>query len=141
MLQQLDYLAYIDLYHDRIRCFHVKDAEFRPNGRVEIGGWDRNTIEVTGTKYASSKEALAAIKVDMHESAGVFESAIYKERGGRQSNGDWQKNMTNWHRNLYEGGATPEVPAGSYLLYVDEKREAASWRRCRSSVGGTRIRN
>jgi sugar phosphate isomerase/epimerase len=33
VLQQLDYLAYIDIYHERIKCFHVKDAEFRPNGR------------------------------------------------------------------------------------------------------------
>jgi sugar phosphate isomerase/epimerase len=38
VLQQLDYLAYIDLYHERIKCFHVKDAEFRPNGRVGVYG-------------------------------------------------------------------------------------------------------
>jgi sugar phosphate isomerase/epimerase len=38
VLQQLDYLAYIELYHARIRCFHVKDAEFRPNGRVGVYG-------------------------------------------------------------------------------------------------------
>ena len=33
VLQCLDYLEYIDIYHERIRAFHVKDAEFRPNGR------------------------------------------------------------------------------------------------------------
>lgn len=33
LLQGLDYLAFIDLYHDRIRAFHVKDAEFNPTGR------------------------------------------------------------------------------------------------------------
>ena len=33
VLQQLDYLAFIDLYHPRIKCFHVKDAEFRPDGK------------------------------------------------------------------------------------------------------------
>jgi sugar phosphate isomerase/epimerase len=38
VLQCLDYLEYIDLYHDRIRCFHVKDAEYRPNGRVGVYG-------------------------------------------------------------------------------------------------------
>ncbi len=38
VLQQLDYLQYIDLYHDRIKAFHVKDAEFRPNGRVGVYG-------------------------------------------------------------------------------------------------------
>ncbi|HEU4996750.1 MAG TPA: sugar phosphate isomerase/epimerase [Gemmatimonadaceae bacterium] len=38
VLQQLDYVEYIDLYHERIRCFHVKDAEFRPNGRTGVYG-------------------------------------------------------------------------------------------------------
>ena len=31
--QGLDYLEFIDLYHERIRMFHVKDAEFNPSGR------------------------------------------------------------------------------------------------------------
>ncbi len=38
LLQQLDYLQFIDLYHERIRMFHVKDAEFRPSGRVGVYG-------------------------------------------------------------------------------------------------------
>lgn len=38
VLQCLDYLAYIDIYHERIACFHVKDAEFRPNGRSGVYG-------------------------------------------------------------------------------------------------------
>ena len=38
VLQQLDYLANIDIYHDRIRMFHVKDAEFRPTGRQGVYG-------------------------------------------------------------------------------------------------------
>jgi sugar phosphate isomerase/epimerase len=33
VLQSLDYLAFIDHYHDRIKAFHVKDAEFRPDGK------------------------------------------------------------------------------------------------------------
>ena len=36
VLQGLDYLAFIDLYHDRISAFHVKDAEFRPDGRQGV---------------------------------------------------------------------------------------------------------
>jgi sugar phosphate isomerase/epimerase len=36
VLQQLDYLAFIDLYHERIRAFHVKDAEFNPTGRQGV---------------------------------------------------------------------------------------------------------
>ena len=42
VLQQLDYLHYIDLYHARIKAFHVKDAEFRPNGRVGAYGGFQN---------------------------------------------------------------------------------------------------
>jgi sugar phosphate isomerase/epimerase len=38
VLQQLDYLEFIDLYHARIKMFHVKDAEFRPTGRQGVYG-------------------------------------------------------------------------------------------------------
>ncbi|VEB06213.1 inosose isomerase [Klebsiella pneumoniae] len=37
-LQQMDYLTYIDIYHARIKAFHVKDAEFRRNGRNGVYG-------------------------------------------------------------------------------------------------------
>ncbi len=41
LLQQLDYLQFIDLYHDYICMFHVKDAEFNPTGRAGIyGGYE-----------------------------------------------------------------------------------------------------
>jgi sugar phosphate isomerase/epimerase len=36
VLQQLDYLAYIDFYHERIKMYHVKDAEFRPTGKQGV---------------------------------------------------------------------------------------------------------
>lgn len=38
VLQQLDYCHFIELYGDRITAFHVKDAEFNPNGRVGVYG-------------------------------------------------------------------------------------------------------
>lgn len=38
VLQQLDYFEFIRLYGDRIHGFHVKDAEFRPTGRVGVYG-------------------------------------------------------------------------------------------------------
>jgi len=38
VLQGMDYSAYIDHYHDRIKAFHVKDAEFRPDGRTGAYG-------------------------------------------------------------------------------------------------------
>jgi sugar phosphate isomerase/epimerase len=36
VLQHLDYLANIDVYSDRIRMFHVKDAELNPTGRQGV---------------------------------------------------------------------------------------------------------
>ena len=38
VLQQLDYLGFIDLYHERIGAFHVKDAEFNPTARQGVYG-------------------------------------------------------------------------------------------------------
>ncbi len=38
LLQSVDYLAYIDFYHERIKTFHVKDAEFRPTGKTGAYG-------------------------------------------------------------------------------------------------------
>jgi sugar phosphate isomerase/epimerase len=48
VLQQLDYLAFIDIYHDRIKAFHVKDAEFRPNGRAGVYGSYANWVDRPG---------------------------------------------------------------------------------------------
>jgi sugar phosphate isomerase/epimerase len=36
LLQQLDYLEFIDIYHSRIKALHIKDAEFRPTGRQGV---------------------------------------------------------------------------------------------------------
>jgi sugar phosphate isomerase/epimerase len=48
VLQQLDYLAFLDIYHSRVKCFHVKDAEFRPNGRVGVYGGYQNWVDRPG---------------------------------------------------------------------------------------------
>lgn len=48
VLQQLDYLAFIDLYHERIRMFHVKDAEFRPTGRAGVYGGYQDWVDRPG---------------------------------------------------------------------------------------------
>jgi sugar phosphate isomerase/epimerase len=48
ILQQLDYLSFIDIYHSRIKMFHVKDAEFRPTGRQGVYGGYQNWIDRAG---------------------------------------------------------------------------------------------
>jgi len=48
VLQQLDYLQFIDFYHDRIGMFHVKDAEFLPNGKCGVYGGYQGWAERPG---------------------------------------------------------------------------------------------
>ena len=48
VLQQLDYLDFIDIYRDRIRCFHVKDAEFNPTGRQGVYGGYQSWVDRAG---------------------------------------------------------------------------------------------
>nr|WP_145545067.1 sugar phosphate isomerase/epimerase [Variovorax boronicumulans] len=48
VLQQLDYLAFIDIYHARIKAFHVKDAEFRPTGRQGVYGGYSGWVDRAG---------------------------------------------------------------------------------------------
>lgn len=47
-LQNIDYLAYLDIYHSRIRAFHVKDAEFQRNGRSGVYGGYQNWADRAG---------------------------------------------------------------------------------------------
>ena len=48
LLQQLDYAAFIDIYHQRIKAFHVKDAEFNPTGRAGVYGGYADWIDRPG---------------------------------------------------------------------------------------------
>jgi sugar phosphate isomerase/epimerase len=48
LLQQLDYLEFIRIFHDRIRAFHVKDAEFIPNGLNGVYGGYENWVNRAG---------------------------------------------------------------------------------------------
>jgi sugar phosphate isomerase/epimerase len=48
VLQHLDYLGFIDIYHERIKAFHVKDAEFRPSARSGVYGGYQDWINRPG---------------------------------------------------------------------------------------------
>lgn len=66
VLQQLDYLAFIDIYHERIKAFHVKDAEFRPNGRSGVYGGYQSWVDRPG-RFRSTGDG----QVDF---SGIFSS-------------------------------------------------------------------
>ncbi|AKD02075.1 sugar phosphate isomerase/epimerase [Pontibacter korlensis] len=48
ILQSLDYLEHIDIYHERIKMFHVKDAEFNPSGRQGVYGGYQGWVNRAG---------------------------------------------------------------------------------------------
>lgn len=52
VLQQLDYIQYIDFYHERIRAFHVKDAEFHSTGKQGTFGGYQSWLNRAG-RYRS----------------------------------------------------------------------------------------
>lgn len=48
VLQALDYVEHIDIYHERIKMFHVKDAELNPTGRQGVYGGYQSWIDRAG---------------------------------------------------------------------------------------------
>ncbi len=48
ILQQLDYLAFIDHYYPYIKMFHVKDAEFNPTGKSGVYGGYQDWVDRPG---------------------------------------------------------------------------------------------
>ncbi|WP_100637329.1 sugar phosphate isomerase/epimerase family protein [Marinomonas sp. ef1] len=48
VLQHLDYLAFIDHYHERIKMFHVKDAELNLDGKCGVYGGFQNWVDRSG---------------------------------------------------------------------------------------------
>ncbi|MEL7378298.1 MAG: sugar phosphate isomerase/epimerase family protein, partial [Bacteroidota bacterium] len=48
VLQCLDYLQFIDIYFERICAFHVKDAEFKPDGRQGVYGGYQSWLNRAG---------------------------------------------------------------------------------------------
>jgi sugar phosphate isomerase/epimerase len=48
LLQQMDYVDFIRIFHDRIKSFHVKDAEFNPNGLTGVYGGYLDWVQRAG---------------------------------------------------------------------------------------------
>jgi sugar phosphate isomerase/epimerase len=48
LLQQMDYLGFVDRYHGRIGAFHVKDAEFTPSAASGVYGGYQDWLDRPG---------------------------------------------------------------------------------------------
>ena len=108
VLQQLDYLAFIDLYHDRINAFHVKDAEFNPDGRQGVYSGYQNW-----TNRAGRFRSLGDGQVDF---AGIFSKLTHY---GYDS---WA--VMEWEcciKSLEQGAAEGAPFIASHLIDVTDK--------------------
>ncbi len=93
VLQQLDYLAFVDMYHSRIKAFHVKDAEFRPNGKQGVyggySGWVEQQAASVPWAMARSTSRRSFSKMAQYDFAGwavlEWECALkHSEDGARE---------------------------------------------------------
>jgi sugar phosphate isomerase/epimerase len=99
VLQQLDYLAFIDICHERIKCFHVKDADFRPNGRSGIYGDYQSWVDRPG-RFRSLGDGQVNL-------AGIFSKMAVNDYAG------WA--VLEWECALKH----PEVGAAEGALFID----------------------
>ncbi|USA44887.1 sugar phosphate isomerase/epimerase [Acinetobacter sp. C26M] len=74
ILQQLNYLEYLDIYKDFIRMFHVKDAEFTPTGRQGMYGGYQNWGDRAG-RFRSTGDGQVDFK-------SVFSKLAYNDYQG-----------------------------------------------------------
>ena len=85
----------------------------------------RVLLTVPGFRASQRFQAVcetAAPYLALHEvaSAGLFDSAAYRSRGGPASTGEWRQLQTNWRRNLLEGlGETPDVLGDRHVLMLE----------------------
>src|SRR5947207_1447523 len=53
------------------------------NGSIDISQWEKNTIDITGTKHANSPDALKILKIDIVPSATAVSIRTIKPEGWR----------------------------------------------------------
>ncbi|HYP05269.1 MAG TPA: DUF4097 family beta strand repeat-containing protein [Bryobacteraceae bacterium] len=53
------------------------------NGSIEITGWDRDTIDISGTKYASNDELLRSLRIDIQHDADSVSIRTIRPSGFR----------------------------------------------------------
>ena len=69
VLQCLDYLDNLDIYAERIRMFHVKDAEFNPTGRQGVYGGYQRWVDRAG-RFRSLGRRAGGFRRDLLEARG-----------------------------------------------------------------------
>jgi hypothetical protein len=115
-----------------IYCVELAFAE--PAREAEWSAWYSRHLGVllsipgfsTAQRFVSVTPCRAPYLAAYSVTAGdVFESAPYRQRGGRASPGEWVPLMIDWDRNLFDGLARmPAVQPDQYLAVVDDAADA-----------------
>lgn len=88
ILQCLDYIGFIDVYGERIKAFHVKDAEFRPSAKAGVYGgylgWQQRPgrFRSLGDGQVDFKQVFTRLTAAGYSSWAVLEwECCYKDSG------------------------------------------------------------
>jgi sugar phosphate isomerase/epimerase len=121
VLQCLDYIDHIDIYHERIKMFHVKDAEFNPTGRQGVYGGFQPWINRAG-RFRSTGDGqvdFGAIfsKLSAYDFAGwavvEWECCLKHPEDGAREGAEFVKNhiirVTEKAFDDFAGGGTDEA--------------------------------
>ena len=108
VLQALDYLAFIDIYHERIKAFHVKDAELNPTGRQGVYGGYQSWVD-----RAARFRSLGDGQVDL---GGVF-SKLTQYGYGSWAVLEWECALKNPEDGAREGA---EIIAAHIIRVTDK---------------------
>jgi hypothetical protein len=100
----------------------AREADWHVWYLEHVGKLIRNVPGFRATQRFRALTATPSPWLALHDvvSPAVFESAEYKANGGPASTGEWQKEHTNWRRNLFAGiDATPDVAMDAHLLVAE----------------------
>ena len=100
------------------------------NGGVEVMGWERNEVQVTGTKHASSEATLRALKIDIVAAADTVRIRTVGPSGHR---GSWGARYV---IRVPRGAVLENIESSNGGMRIESLTGAA---RLRTSNGGLRI--
>ena len=103
------------------------------NGSIDIAGWEQNTVEIDGTKYASSEAVLNDIKIDVTAAPDAVRIRTVQPIGIHSSMG------ARYSIRVPRGATLERVSSSNGSLHVDDIQASAQLRTSNGSIRATRI--
>ncbi|MEO1657701.1 MAG: sugar phosphate isomerase/epimerase [Pseudomonadota bacterium] len=136
VLQQLNYIDFIDIYKERIRMFHVKDAEFRPTGRSGVYGGYQDWVDRPGRFRSLGDGQVDFVQVFSKLSQYGFDGwAVLEwecalkdqEQGAREGSPFIRNQIINVTETAFDdfAGSNPDPGLNARLLGIQETHKKA----------------